>query len=82
MHCKAFEDNSGAIDLACLPKIRPRTKHINVMFHNFREYVRKGLIHIQQVSMYYQCAGAWTRPFPHNVFLKQHKIIYYSHLSV
>ena len=52
------------------------------MFHNFREYVRKVLIHIQQVPMYYQCAGACTRPFPHNVFLKQHKIIYYSHLSV
>ena len=24
VHCKEFVDNSGAIELTCLPKIRPR----------------------------------------------------------
>ncbi len=40
VYCKVFEDNSGALVLARLPKLRPRTKHINVCYHHFREHVR------------------------------------------
>jgi hypothetical protein len=29
VHCKVFEDNKGAIEMARLPKMRPRTKHLN-----------------------------------------------------
>jgi hypothetical protein len=35
VHCKVFEDNSGALDMARLPKMRPRTKHICVRMHHF-----------------------------------------------
>jgi hypothetical protein len=42
--CKAFKDNSGALELAHLPKMRPQTKHINIKYHHFREHVRLGLI--------------------------------------
>jgi hypothetical protein len=28
VYCKVFEDNSGALELARLPKLRPYTKHI------------------------------------------------------
>ena len=38
VHCTVLEDNSGALELARLPKIHPRTKHINQSFHHFREY--------------------------------------------
>jgi hypothetical protein len=37
VHCKLFEDNSGALEMARLPKMRPRTKHIGVRMHHFRE---------------------------------------------
>ncbi len=50
VYCKVFEDNSGALELAWLPKLLPRTKHINVCCHHFREHVRKGLIKIFPVS--------------------------------
>jgi hypothetical protein len=30
VYCVVFEDNSGALELARFPKLRPRTKHINV----------------------------------------------------
>ncbi len=30
VYCKVFEDNSGALELARLPKLCPRTKRINV----------------------------------------------------
>ena len=33
-----FEDNNGAIELANEPKYRPRTKHINVKYHHFRDF--------------------------------------------
>ena len=76
MHCKAFEDDTGAIYIAHLPKIRPRTKHINVVFHHFLQYVRKGRIHIQKVSTNDQCDDAWSKPLPQNVFLKHRKIVF------
>jgi hypothetical protein len=37
IYCKAFEDNSGALEMAKTPKMRPRTKHINIKYHHFRE---------------------------------------------
>jgi hypothetical protein len=35
MYCKVFEDNSGALELARLPKLRPWTKRINLCYHHF-----------------------------------------------
>ena len=35
VHCRLFEDNTGAAELATVHKYRSRTKHINVKFHNF-----------------------------------------------
>jgi hypothetical protein len=33
--CKAFDSNMGAIKIALVPKMRPRTKLINVKYHHF-----------------------------------------------
>jgi hypothetical protein len=35
VHCKAFEDNTGALELSKVPKMRPQTKHINNVYHHF-----------------------------------------------
>ena len=35
VHCKVFEDNSGAIEIATNHKWRPRTKHLNCRLHHF-----------------------------------------------
>ena len=37
--CKLFEDNSGAPTLAWALAMKPRTKHINVKYHQFCAYV-------------------------------------------
>jgi hypothetical protein len=42
--CKLFEDNAGAIHLATVPKVRPRTRHIKQKYHHFCEWVKSGLI--------------------------------------
>jgi hypothetical protein len=49
LHSTVFEDNSGALLLATSPKINPRTKHIAVKYHHFRESVGedKGVVILQ-----------------------------------
>jgi hypothetical protein len=42
IRCKIFEDNIGAVEMANVPKMRPRTKHLNVKYHFFCQFVRKG----------------------------------------
>jgi hypothetical protein len=68
VYCKVFEDNSGALELARLPKLRPRTKHINVCYHHFREHVRKGLIKIFPIDTKDQIADVLTKPLAQNDF--------------
>ncbi len=62
VYCKVFEDNSGALVLARLLKLCPRTKHINGCYHHFRENVRLGLIKILPISTDNQIADALTKP--------------------
>jgi hypothetical protein len=50
VHCKAFKDNLGALEMARMPKMRPRTRHINVKYHHFREAVAAKRVSIQHVS--------------------------------
>jgi hypothetical protein len=75
VYCKAFEDNSGALELARLPKMRPRTKHINVRFHHFREHVRLGLIKVFPISTDQQLADIFTKPLAQNPFLNLRKAL-------
>ena len=73
IYCKAFEDNSGALEIARLPKICPRTKSQNVVYHHFQEYVRLGLIIIYPVSTDDQLAENFTKPLNQNIFVR-HRI--------
>jgi hypothetical protein len=68
VYCKGFEDNSGALELARLPKLCPRTKHINVCYHHFCEHVRKRLIKIFPIDTKDQIADALTKALPQNDF--------------
>ena len=70
IRCTLFEDNSGAFELASTPKMRPRTKHINIKYHHFREFVRRGLVIIQSVSTTNQLADIFTKPLPRDLFVK------------
>ena len=50
IHCTLFEDNIDVEELAKVPKNRPRTKHIAVKYHHFREAVRKGHLKVTRVD--------------------------------
>ncbi len=75
VYCKVFEDNSGALELAQLPKLRPRTKHINVCYHHFQEHVRKGLIKIFPVDTKNQIADTLTKALAQNDFTHHQKFM-------
>jgi hypothetical protein len=75
VHCKLFEDNSGAIELATVPKMRPRTRHINVKYHHFRQYIYEKLITIAYVTTDEQRADLLTKHLPEESFLRFRKAI-------
>jgi len=75
VHCKVFEDNSGAIELAKNPKYRPRTKHLNVRWHHFRDYVERGEISIHYIESENQPADYLTKPLSEEDFARLRKII-------
>lgn len=66
--CQVFEDNAGAIELAKLPKLRPRTKHLAIQYHHFRSWTVKGLdgeeprIKMNYISTAIQEADIMTKP--------------------
>ncbi len=68
VYCKVFEDNSGALKLARLPKLGLGTKHINVCYHHFCKHVQKGLIKIFPIDTKDQIADILTKPLAQNDF--------------
>ena len=70
IHCKVFEDNVGALTMAQTPKMRPRTKHLNLKYHHFREAVENGTVSIQAIRTTEQVADIFTKPLGNELFTK------------
>lgn len=64
LHCKLFEDNNGALELAKSPRYRPRTKHIAIKYHHFREHVKLGKVSINAIDTSEQIADIFTKGLP------------------
>jgi hypothetical protein len=60
--CKPFEDNAGAIHLATVPKMCPRTRPFNQKYHHFPDWVKSGLIAVLPVNTLDQPANLLTKP--------------------
>ena len=79
IHCKVFEDNSGALKMACTPKLRPHMKHINNAYHHFCKYTQpsskgaKPIIEIVAISTAEQLGDMLTKPLPAPAFTKLRK---------
>ena len=61
VHCRVFEDNSGALEMAKVHKYRPRTKHLNIRLHHFRDYVERQEISIHAIATEEQPADYLTK---------------------
>ena len=75
IHCKVMEDNSGALEMARLPKMRPRTKHLCVKLHHFRDRVKAGSISIHKVPTRFQLADIATKGQPELLYVSQRESI-------
>jgi hypothetical protein len=75
IHCKLFEDNKGAIELAKVPKMRPRTKHLNIKYHFFRQYVQQGILQVIHVAGTEQVADIFTKALDLLTFQKHRRRI-------
>ena len=69
IRCTLFEDNHEAITIANSPKLRPRTKHINVRMHHFWSKVREGLLKILPIDTKDQLADIATKPLAEELFV-------------
>ncbi len=67
-HSILFEDNVGAETIANVPKMRPRTKHIAIKYHHFREHVKNKTILVTHVDTHDQLADIFTKPLPRDTF--------------
>jgi hypothetical protein len=75
VHCKVFEDNSGALEIAKVPKMRPRTKHINCKYFHFVSYVEDGSITLHPIGTADQPADMLTKALDVMTLSKHRKSI-------
>jgi hypothetical protein len=77
IHCKVFEDNSGALQIATVPKMRPRTKHINNKYFHFLEYTSRdnSPFSFHKVATEDQSADVLTKPLPLPSLVKHREAI-------
>ena len=59
--CTLFEDNQGAVTLANVPRMTPRSKHIAIPYHFFREHVKKKEVEVKHISTDDQLADLLTK---------------------
>lgn len=75
VHCRVFEDNSGALEMAKIHKYRPRTKHLCVKLHHFRDYVVQKKISIHPIDTLEQLADCLTKPLNEKLHVKHRKTV-------
>jgi hypothetical protein len=75
IRCTIFEDNEVAKAMATVPKMRPRTKHINGRMHHFRSAVADGKLVIRSIDTSNQLADIGTKPLAKDLFTRLRKEI-------
>ena len=75
IHCTVFEDNSAALEIANVPKMRPRTRHINVVYHHFRNEVANGRIQVLPIGTKEQQGDLLTKQCDLTSFLRHRQSI-------
>ncbi len=71
---KIYEDNLGCIEVANKPDTyRPRTKHIGIRWHHFRDQITNGSLKIVPISTTEQLADAMTKALAAPLFERLRK---------
>ena len=75
LHCKSYEDNRRCIDLINSPRLWPRTKHIVLKYHHFREHVKSKTISVEYIETGDQIADIFTKALAAPQFLKLRSLL-------
>jgi hypothetical protein len=75
VHCKLFEDNSGALEMLQKEKYRPRTRHLLVKLHHFRDYVDRKEISIHAIGSENQQADYLTKLVGAEILVKLRRLV-------
>ena len=75
--CTTFEDISGALVMAKSPRMRPRTKHMNIKWHHFHSYMEGAdpRIQLQAIGTEDQLGNLFTKAVTQELFIKFRKTI-------
>ena len=68
IHYRLYEDNVGALELANNHKLRPRTKHLAVQLHHFRQYIMSKEVTVHKVDTKNQLGDVFTKAVPKRTF--------------
>jgi hypothetical protein len=75
MYCNVFEDNSAALEMSRVPKMRPRTRHINVMYHHFCSEVENKQIRLYPIKSDENIADILTKQQVAHLFVRHRSLI-------
>eukprot|EP00978_Attheya_sp_CCMP212_P021714 scaffold63791_cov41-Attheya_sp.AAC.2 len=73
IRCTVFEDNFGAMELANVPKMRARTKHMNSKYHHFRDFLIRKIVSVLACDTTEQIGDNFTKPMVKSLFVKHRK---------
>ena len=69
-----YEDNNGAIVVETSPSMTPKSKHIAVKYHWFRQHVGKEFV-IQKIESENQKADIFTKGLQGQIFVRIKKLL-------
>ena len=73
VHCRCFEDNEGAVEIAKVPKMRPRTKHMSTKYFHFRHWVENGSLSVHKITTENQPSDGLTKALSIDA-LRRHRL--------
>ena len=69
-----YEENNGAIIVAISPSMTPTSKHIDVKYHWFRQYVGREFV-IRKIESENQKAEIFTKGLQGQIFVSIRKLL-------
>jgi hypothetical protein len=71
-----YEDNASCISLAHrATQLHPRTKHITLKFHHFRDHITQGTLRVEKVPTTTNWADIFTKPLTQYIHERLHRLM-------
>ena len=76
LYSTVFEDNNGALSIANSPRMSPRTKHIAIKYHHFRNNIgeENGIV-LEKIDTTKQKADILTKGLPSDTHVSIRKLM-------